>query len=75
MKTLGTILVIICALLGATPAQEHKVSDGSAAGPKMVIDSTAHDFGRVKAGSALTHSFKVKNVGTAELKIESVTPG
>ena len=75
MKRVGTALAIICTLLVAALAQEHKVYDGPAAAPKMVIDSTAHDFGKVKAGVALTHTFKVKNVGTADLNIESVTPG
>ena len=75
MKKVGLALLIVCGLFLAVPAQERRVSDGPAAAPKMVIDSMAHDFGKVKAGPALTHTFKIKNVGTANLNIESVTPG
>ena len=75
MKKFGTALLIICAIFLAASAQERRVSDDSTAAPKMAIDSTAHDFGKVKAGTALTHSFKIKNTGTADLQIQSVTPG
>ena len=76
MKKVGiALLLIICGLSFTVAAQERKVSDQPAAAPKMVIDGTAHDFGKVKAGAALTHTFKVKNTGKADLNIQSVTPG
>ena len=75
MKRLGIALLIVCAPFLAGSAQERKVSDEPAAAPKMVIDGTSHDFGRVKAGAALTHTFKIKNTGTIDLNIQSVTPG
>jgi len=40
-----------------------------------VLEETTHDFGEVKAGTALRWSFKVKNTGKADLLINSVTPG
>ena len=43
--------------------------------PMMVIDSTTHDFGEVKAGTPLRYAFKVKNTGNSDLLINNVSPG
>jgi hypothetical protein len=43
--------------------------------PKMKIDSFVHDFGVVKPGEKLSYSFKVRNEGSADLIIQSVSPG
>ena len=44
--------------------------------PKLAIESLRHDFGKVKdTGNPISHTFLVKNEGTADLEIESVTPG
>ena len=75
MKRFVTALLVVCALFLAAVAQERKVSDGPPPAPKMTIDGMAHDFGKVKAGAWLTHTFKIKNTGAVDLKIESVTPG
>ena len=75
MKRLAFSLWIVSAVLVAAAAQERKVSDEPAPAPKMVIDATAHDFGRVKAGVDLSHTFKIKNVGKIDLNIQSVSPG
>jgi len=75
MKRAVIALCVALALGLAVHAQEKKVSDGPVGVPKLVIDATSHDFGRVKAGAALTHTFKIKNEGGAELNIQSVTPG
>jgi hypothetical protein len=43
--------------------------------PKLSIKSFTHDFGEVKSGTPLQHSFIVKNEGKADLLIKSVAPG
>lgn len=44
-------------------------------GPQAVFPEMVYDAGTVEAGTDLTHTFKVKNVGKADLLIESVKPG
>ncbi len=44
------------------------------AGPKLVIASPEHAFGKVKPGTPLTHTFKVRNEGKTNLEIQSVSP-
>lgn len=40
--------------------------------PKIAADQPSHDFGAIKATDSLEHVFEIKNVGTADLKIERV---
>ena len=67
-----SIALILSAALMAT-AQEAKPAQGSSE-PKLVIDSTNFDFGTVKSGSFVTHTFKIKNDGAADLVIKNVAP-
>lgn len=67
-------VVPVAAQQNKSPNQPNGGSASSAA-PLMVIDSFTHDFGEVKAGSPLRYAFKVKNQGTADLLINSVSPG
>ena len=60
------------ALVGCALGQGQGAAPKS---PKLVIASTEHNFGEVKAGEVLTHSFVVKNEGTADLEIKNVVPG
>jgi hypothetical protein len=53
-------------------ANENK---SNAAAPKLVMAEQDHYFGAVKPGTPLTHSFKLKNTGDADLEIKSVAPG
>ena len=53
----------------------HPNGDAASAAPLLVIDSFTHDFGEVKAGTALRYAFKIKNHGKADLQIISVNPG
>ena len=82
MKFLRTIaaltLVLACALVGS--AYQKKTSPAeiqsteSSPQPQLVIESATHDFGELKAGTALRYAFKIKNTGKADLLIESVSP-
>lgn len=42
--------------------------------PKLALESFEHDFGRVKEGAKVSHTFRLKNEGTANVVIESVAP-
>jgi hypothetical protein len=68
-RSLSLSLLAFCFL--AIPAA---VTLGQTNTPTMVIDSMQHDFGSVKPGTALSHSFKITNTGTADLLIRSVKP-
>ena len=56
----------------AEPPQEQAVS---AEKPRISFDATKHDAGEVWEGDVVSHSFVVKNTGTAELTINKVKPG
>jgi len=49
------------------PAAVKPAATGS---PKIVAVESAFDFGKVKQGDEVTHVFKIRNAGTAELKID-----
>jgi hypothetical protein len=44
------------------------------AAPHAVIQATAFDFGKITEDQPLTHTFVIKNTGTAPLTIEEVDP-
>ena len=71
-KTILPIALILFAAVTAT-AQETKPAQGTSE-PKLVIDATNYDFGTVKSGSFVTHTFKIKNDGAADLVIKNVAP-
>jgi hypothetical protein len=75
LKYLGMAVLFVLSAVAVGLGQE--TGNGAKAGPaaKLVIDSVKHDFGEVKPGESLRHSFVIKNQGTAELKIVSVSPG
>ena len=50
-------------------------ADSSTAKPALVIESPRHDAGTHWEGETVTHSFKLKNTGSSELRILSVKPG
>jgi hypothetical protein len=72
-KHLTLSIVLGLALAAAAMSQEKPVDP--AAKPKLVIASFTHDFGEVKPGTVLDHSFVVKNQGKGDLMIDKVTPG
>ena len=41
-------------------------------GPVMTFDAKSHDFGDVKQGEKVSHTFKYKNTGADTLKIDNV---
>lgn len=59
----------------AAPANATKPGATATAGaPKLVLPSNNIDFGSVYQGKSLTRNLTVRNVGKADLNIESVVP-
>ncbi|HEX8090991.1 MAG TPA: DUF1573 domain-containing protein [Blastocatellia bacterium] len=77
MKLMRIITALSLALLFAVTvaAQQGQPPNKGGDLPKLVITELVHDFGEVKAGTPLRHSFKIRNEGKADLLIQSVTPG
>ena len=70
--------LMLALALVATLAVQATAKGGQAeqsAEPKLVIPSFTHDFGEIKAGTPITHSFIIKNQGKADLLIKNVAPG
>lgn len=42
--------------------------------PVLEFDNTIHDFGKIKEGDKVSHTFQVKNTGQAPLIIQSAAP-
>ena len=70
-KQILILSALVLALAASVAAQDKPPADA----PKLVMDSFQHDFGEIKAGTALNYSFVVKNQGKANLEIRSVAPG
>lgn len=66
MKNCLTILSLLLALTVSALAQDKA--------PKLVVEAFEHDFGKIKEGVKVVHTFKVKNEGTADLLIDGVAP-
>src|SRR5262245_29802489 len=70
-------LCITCVAVNVVRAEPGDAAAGSApaAGPpRIVFNSTSYDFGRVKAGDPVEHSYVFTNTGTALLRITEVDP-
>lgn len=73
------LLSLIIALPFAAFAQasaQNGAKDGKTApaAPKLRVDNPEHYLGRVKEGEEVSHTFKIKNEGAAELVIHNVSP-
>ncbi len=67
---LGAVLLLgVGALAWGVQPQPALAGD-----PQAVIGQTTFDFGKIFEDRALTHTFVVKNTGTAPLRIEDVDP-
>jgi hypothetical protein len=64
------ILIPVTSIINEAQARQEEQK----AGPQAVFVETIHDAGTVEAGTDLTHTFKIKNVGKADLLIEQVKP-
>lgn len=73
MKVTLSLLVVLLAVF-AIAAHSRSVNASSTAGPKLVIASLEHSFGKVQPGTPLTYTFKVRNEGQTDLEIKNVSP-
>ena len=69
------LVATACAASGATRSRTGlaallAISSLAFAGPRLEVAPQKHDFGKVFQGATVEHSFRVKNVGDARLKIE-----
>ncbi len=69
---LAVCLAALMVLLGAIAALAGPDAAGK---PSPVVAHPQHDFGSVYAGTDITHTFNIENVGDAPLHIESVRSG
>ncbi len=68
------VIVALALTLTLVSGAFGQSSSASPAAPKLVLTETEHNFGEVKEGITLSHTFKVKNEGRADLMIKSVVP-
>ncbi len=64
-------LAAVFCCIGTTCAVLSKPSK-AAVGPHISFDNPRFDFGKVKEGTKITHTFKVRNLGDSTLIIEKV---
>jgi hypothetical protein len=57
--------------IGVLLLSAARVASGDPA-PRAVVDAPVHDFGAVEQGAAVEHVFRVRNAGTAPLRVDHV---
>jgi len=70
MKPISWIFLVSCLLLFWTTALAQSQDT-----PRLVLLESVHDFGEVREGEVLEHSFPIHNRGKAPLTIKDVKPG
>ncbi|MGH9753064.1 MAG: DUF1573 domain-containing protein [Blastocatellia bacterium] len=60
----------------AQSSRQDGAQDGKTkpAAPKLMVEELEHNFGKVQEGEEVSHTFKIKNEGDAELIIHNVSP-
>lgn len=69
-----TAFALALALTAVTFGQDKTEKAPGQDAPKLSVDNTKFEFGKVKEGDVISHVFKIKNEGTAELVITNVSP-
>lgn len=67
-----TCLVGVVVLVSFSGFAAETGQDGK---PSLSLPSAEHDAGQVREGNIVSHEFKVRNTGKAELQIIEVKPG
>lgn len=68
MRAIAATVLLVC-VAGAIAAEE--VGPPAPAGGSLEVPERVHDAGKVDRGTAVKHTFLLKNVGTAELAIDA----
>ncbi len=71
---LSMVLVLVALTLNVRGQDNGKTAAAPKPAPKLVVDAATYDFGQVKEGEEVSHTFIVKNEGKAELVITNVSP-
>lgn len=69
MTLFASLLALLATYTPIQPAQAATIG-----GPKLMIESLEHSFGKIAPGTPLTYTFKVRNAGDADLEIKNVSP-
>ena len=75
MRRLLNGLTLICVMALLLPAALTSAQDEAQPQPSILIEEMRHDMGEVFETDFYKYSFKVKNVGEADLHINGVKPG
>jgi hypothetical protein len=70
-SAMSILLVFICLQAFCSASAE----DPETLGPQMVMEEAYFDFGEVKEGDVVSHTFRVFNRGDQPLQIEKVKRG
>ena len=62
-------------MIAAGAGASYAKGNAAGGGPVIEIKNTSHDFGQIFKSEKFIHAFVVRNIGTADLVIESVKPG
>src|SRR5581483_8560792 len=71
---LSVSLALAALTLNVMGQDNGNAAAASKPAPKLVVDAATCDFGKVKEGEEVSHTFIVKNEGKAELVITNVSP-
>jgi len=71
ISTLLFVIALPFAALAQAVAQDGNTKPGA---PKIAMYEYEYSFGKVKEGEEVSHTFKIKNDGAAELIIHNVSP-
>jgi hypothetical protein len=67
------LLGVVMALLGTLVGAQDKGTPGASAGPRIRVEPESFDFGKAAQNKTLRKEFSIKNFGTEDLVIESVS--
>lgn len=73
MRKMLSCLTLVCVI--AIIASSVAIASDEEPQPSILIEEMRHDMGEVYEQENYKYAFKVKNVGKADLVIDSVKPG
>ena len=71
-KRITTLMLVLLVALSAVAQQSETAASDKA--PRLTLVDPIKDFGTVAKGEKLTHTFQIKNNGTADLEILAARP-
>jgi glutathione peroxidase len=74
ISLLSLLIALPFAAFAQSAAPEGAQDGKTKPAPKISLDEREYNFGKVKEGEEVSHTFKIKNEGAAELVIHNVSP-